>query len=92
MGRRKIRAGDVEAFLEELRASGVEEFEVRPAPVEDWVVVWWDDPGAPTTSGEDAPGKLFRWSLILILLGLTLAIYLLGIIMGGILESHGGFG
>ena len=88
MGRRKIRNTELDSFVRGLEEAGVTEMDIRPARVEGWSAVWWDDPGSPQGSGDPTHNKLFRWSLILILLGFTLAVLILSVMMGGIFESH----
>jgi hypothetical protein len=91
MGRRRVPNDKLDAFLQELRESGVEDIDVRPAGEKGWATVWWEEPDREESSKEGSPEKLFRWSLIFILLGFTLAIYLLSIIMGGLLGGLGSY-
>lgn len=88
MGRRKIRNTELDGFVRQLGDAGVTELDVRPANVKGWSVVWWDDPASPQGSEDPTHNKLFRWSLIILLLGFTLAVLILSALMGGIFESH----
>lgn len=91
MPRRKIRESDLGDVLAALEGSGVDRYDIRDAGVEGWVTLLWDDPEAPRKAEDGLPEKLFRWSMILVLLIFVLGIFFLAFLFDGLIPTFIGW-
>lgn len=82
MGRRKVREEELSDALAELEAREAGNIAARPAGVEGWYAVSWDEPGLPTRAEhDDTFGKIFRRYWIVMLAGFTALIWILAVLL-----------